>query len=315
VAGNPSPGGGARYASPTMNASPCSPVDSEFDDGSSALTVASLQVYPIKSCAGLALSQAALAATGLAHDRQWMLVDAEGVFVTQRTQARLALVRPVLGEDGALTVSAPDRPALTLPARAAGPIGPVRVWDDEVQARGAGAEADRWFSDVLGTPVRLVQFADERPRLSSARWTGDVAAENAFSDGYPILVTSTASLDELNRRLTARGAAPVTMQRFRPNLVLDGLDAHGEDHLDELHFDTPEGAVVLRLVKPCPRCPVPNIDPLTADIGTEPGDTLAGYRADPRLDGAITFGMNAVIVEGLGRTLALGQAGRGTVRF
>ena len=105
------------------------------------------------------------------------------------------------------------------------------------------------------------------------------------------------------------------MQRFRPNLVLAGLDAHAEDHLDELHIATPDGPVVLRLVKPCPRCPIPNIDPDTAVPGHEPGDTLAGYRADPRVGGAISFGMNAVIVEGVGRRLAVGQDGRGTVRF
>jgi uncharacterized protein YcbX len=151
--------------------------------------------------------------------------------------------------------------------------------------------------------------------LSSPRWTGDLAAENAFSDGYPILVVSSAALAELNGRLAERGVAPMTLARFRPNLVLDGLAAHGEDGLDELLFDTPEGPIRLRLVKPCPRCPIPNIDPLTAEAGTEPGDTLASYRADARVGGAITFGMNAVIVEGFGRTLRLGQGGRGTVRF
>ena len=105
------------------------------------------------------------------------------------------------------------------------------------------------------------------------------------------------------------------MARFRPNLVLDGLGPHGEDGLDELQFDTPDGPVTLRLVKPCPRCPIPNIDPDTAVAGHEPGDTLSRYRADARVDGAITFGMNAVIVEGVGRRLVAGQGGRGTVRF
>lgn len=299
---------------PAVGSDPAEPA-TVSDDGSSAVTVAGLHIYPVKSCAGLALQQVGLTATGFAFDRQWMLVDADGEFVTQREHARLALVRPALHADGALTLSAAGAPALDLPARAAGERLRVRVWDDVVDAISAGSDADRWCSDFLGEPVRLVQFAPEQKRLSSRRWTGALDAENAFSDGYPILVVSSAALLELNRRLAERGQPAVTLARFRPNLVLDGLDAHGEDGLDELRFDTPEGPVCLRLVKPCPRCPVPNIDPLSAESGSEPGDTLSGYRSDPRVNGAITFGMNAVIVEGVGRDLQLGQAGRGTVRF
>jgi hypothetical protein len=285
------------------------------DDGSSPFTIAALHLYPVKSAAGLTVPATVLAPTGFAHDRQWMLVDDQHAFVTQREHARLALLRPCLADDGALTLTAPDRAPLVLPATATGERLRVRVWDDVVAAHAVSADADRWCSDFVGAPVRLVQFAAGQRRLSSARWCGDVEAENAFSDGYPILVVSTASLAELNRRLAARGHAPVTLARFRPNLVLDGLDAHGEDGLDELHLDTPDGPVRLRLVKPCPRCPIPNIDPDTATAGHEPGDTLAGYRSDARVGGAITFGMNAVIVEGVGHRLAVGQAGRGTVRF
>ncbi|MFM2056297.1 MAG: hypothetical protein RLY71_682 [Pseudomonadota bacterium] len=298
-----------------MSSAASFPHDDGADDGSSLVRIAGLHIYPIKSCAGLALPSVALAATGLAHDRQWMLVDADGEFVTQREYARLALVQPQLGADGALQLAAPGAAPLGLPATATGERLRVRVWDDVVEAHAASATADRWFSDFLGEPVRLVQFAPGQRRLSSARWTGALQAENAFSDGYPILVVSAAALDELNRRLAAQGHPVVTMARFRPNLVLDGLDQHGEDHLDELVFETPDGPVRLRLVKPCPRCPVPNIDPATAVAGTEPGDTLASYRTDARVGGAITFGMNAVIVAGVGHRLAVGQGGRGTVRF
>jgi uncharacterized protein YcbX len=105
------------------------------------------------------------------------------------------------------------------------------------------------------------------------------------------------------------------MRRFRPNLVLDGLDAHGEDHLDEIRFDTPEGPVRLKLVKPCSRCSIPDVDPLTAEIGHAVGDALTAYRVDARLNGALTFGMNAVIVEGIGRTLRRGMVGGATYRF
>ena len=152
-------------------------------------------------------------------------------------------------------------------------------------------------------------------RLSSRRWTGAFEAENAFSDAYPLLVASTAGLAELNRRLAAAGEAPVTMERFRPNLVLDGLDAHGEDHLDEIRFTTPEGPVRLKLVKPCARCTIPDVDPATAEQGHAVGDVLASYRADARLDGALTFGMNAIVLEGVDCPVRVGMTGMADYRF
>lgn len=296
-------------------ATPSSDVVDNADDGSTPVRVSSLHLYPVKSCAGIDLAQARLSATGLAGDRQWMLVDEQGGFVTQRTHPRMALLRPRADPDGGWCLQGPDGTCWALPALAGGERMRVRVWNDEVEACTAGDDVDRAFSEALGARVRAVQFVAGQKRWSSARWTGDLQAENAFSDGYPILVVSRSALDELNRRLSNRGQGPVTMTRFRPNLVLDGLDPHGEDGLDELVFPTPEGDVRLRLVKPCPRCPIPNIDPLTAESGHEPGDTLSTYRADPRVDGAITFGMNAVIVEGVGRALSVGQVGTGTVKF
>jgi hypothetical protein len=195
----------------------------------------------------------------------------------------------------------------------------VRVWDDIVKAYDMGPLAAQWFSDFLGPggerTLRLARFDPEEKRLSNPRWAGDIEAENAFADGFPLLVASTASLADLNTRLAARGAAPVTMQRFRPNLVLDGLQAFDEDHLHELTVTTDDGPVVLRLVKPCTRCSIPNVDPTTAETSHEPGATLAGFRADPRMNGGITFGMNAVIVSGIERTLRLGQRVRASWHF
>ena len=162
----------------------------------------------------------------------------------------------------------------------------------------------------LGQPLRLVRFDPDQKRLSSRRWTGEVEAENAFSDGYPLLVASTASLDELNRRLGLAGQAPVTMARFRPNLVLDGLDAHGEDHLDEVVFAAPEGPVRIKLVKPCSRCSIPDVHPDTAATGEAVGQALRAYRADARVGGAITFGMNTIVRAGAETELFEGQAGR-----
>jgi uncharacterized protein YcbX len=279
-----------------------------------SVRIASLHVHPIKSCAGLNVDHAQLTATGLQHDRQWVLVDAEGVFATQRQRPRMALVRPQV-EGQRLRLSAPGLPDL-LVTPTNGDRRLVRVWDDEIMAFDEGEAAAQWLQQALGESLRLVRFDPAQRRLSSAKWTGELEAENQFSDGFPVLVASTAGLAELNRRLAERGHAPVGIERFRPNLVLDGLeDANGEDFIDELRFDTPEGPVVLKLVKPCVRCTIPSVDPATGEQGHEPSDTLAGYRADSRMQGGITFGMNAVIVEGIGRTLRAGMPGEATLAF
>jgi hypothetical protein len=278
------------------------------------VTLHSLHVHPIKSCAGIAAKEALLVETGLEFDRAWMVVDAGGSFVTQRELPRLQLVKPNLRQHD-MVLRAPGMLALHILLDTVEAPCRVRVWDDEVAAYDMGDLAAQWFSDFLGQRSRLVRFDPAQRRLSNRRWTGEIDAENAFSDGYPLLVASTASLVELNRRLAERGHGAVTMERFRPNLVLDGLDAHDEDFVDELTLEAPEGRVRLKLVKPCPRCPIPNVDPVTAEPGHEPGDTLASYRADPRVDGAVTFGMNAVIVEGIERTLRVGAKGVATIGF
>ncbi len=276
--------------------------------------VHSLHIYPIKSCAGIALGHGLLIETGLDLDRAWMVVDEQGEFVTQRELPRMALIQPSLKHDD-LVLRAPGMLALHLSLN--GVEGSVRakVWNDWVAAYDMGDLAAQWFSDFLGRRLRLVRFDPEQRRLSDKRWTGVLEAENAFADGFPLLVTSTASLYELNQRLRAQGHADVTLARMRPNLVLDGLEAHGEDHLDQIVFDTAEGPVRLKLVKPCARCSIPDVDPLTAETGHAVGDVLAGYRADPRMDGQLTFGMNGVLVEGIDRVLRVGMAGGATFRF
>jgi uncharacterized protein YcbX len=276
--------------------------------------IAALNVHPIKSCAGVPLREALLIETGLEFDRAWMVVDAAGRFVTQRELPRLALIRPTL-KTSEKVLRAPGMMALHVALDAVEAPCRVTVWDDEVAAYDMGDLAAQWFSDFLEQPLRLARFDPEQKRLSNRQWTGDIEAENAFSDGYPVLVTSQAGLDELNRRLGDAGHGPVTMDRFRPNLVLDGLEPNGEDHLDEIAFDTPEGPVRLKLVKPCARCTIPDVDPLTAETGHDVGDALQTYRADARLDGAITFGMNAVIVEGNERLLRVGMPGHASYRF
>ena len=296
--------------------SPWSPVTPPIDNPSPACTVAALALHPIKSCAGVDAREALLVETGFEFDRAWMVVDEHGEMLTQRELPRLALIQPTLRHSD-LVLRAPGMLALHLRLDTVEEPTRVRVWDDVVKAYDMGALAAQWFSDFLGTaakgPLRLARFDPEEHRLSDPKWTAEVKAENQFSDGFPLLVANRASLAELNGRLAAKGVAPVTMQRFRPNLVLDGLQPWDEDHIHEIDISTAEGLVTLRLVKPCARCSIPDIDPISAELGAEPGLTLAGFRSDPRLEGAITFGMNAVIVKGLELTLRTGQTA--TVRF
>jgi uncharacterized protein len=276
--------------------------------------IAALHLHPVKSCGGVAVDEALVIETGLEFDRAWMLVDAAGEMLTQRDLPTLALVKPTLRHHD-LILRAPGMLALHLALDRVEAATRARVWGDEVKAYDMGALAAQWFSDFCGTPLRLVRFDPEQRRLSDRRWTGAVEAENAFSDGFPLLVANRASLADLNARLSARGAAPVGMERFRPNLVLEGLAAWEEDHVDLLSIDTPDGPLRLKLVKPCVRCTIPGVDPATGVQGTEPGDTLAGFRADARVDGGITFGVNAIVLDGVEHTLRVGQAVRATIAF
>jgi uncharacterized protein YcbX len=191
----------------------------------------------------------------------------------------------------------------------------VRVWDDEVPAFDMGGVAAQWFTDFLGRPLRLVRFDPEHRRLSNTKWTHGAEALNQFSDGYPLLLASTASLDLLNGKLAARGHAPVGIERFRPNIVLEGIEAHDEDRVELLRIAADDGEVQLRPVKPCPRCPIPDIDPATAESDPAVSDALQGYRRSELLGGAVAFGMNAIVVEGLDRTLRVGQAATGNWKF
>jgi len=288
-----------------------SDVESAQDD----LLVAGLHLHPIKSCAGIAVEDALLVETGLEFDRTWMVVDAEGEFVSQREQPRMALVKPTLRTDD-LVLRAPGMLALHLmQGRAEAPCR-VTVWADTLDAYDMGDLAAQWFSDYLGQRVRLARFDPAVRRLCDKRWTGEFEAETAFADGFPLLVASTASLAELNQRLVAAGHDAVTMQRFRPNIVLDGvLGANGEDFIDELSIESIDGPVLLKLVKPCGRCTIPDVDPANAVRGHAVTDTLAASRAEPRIGGRLAFGMNAIVVSGVGHRLRAGARARSTLNF
>jgi uncharacterized protein len=279
-----------------------------------AVQLESIHVYPVKSCAGVTPREALLVETGFDLDHAWAVIDVAGRFVSQRELPRMALVRTTLKSDE-LILRAPGMLAVHVALDRVEERTEVEIWKDRVGAYDMGALCAQWFSDFLGRPLRLARFDPEARRLAEKRWTGAIDAETAFQDGFPLLVASTASLAEVNRRLANGGHAPVTLERFRPNLVLAGIDAHEEDQIDEIVFATDEGPVRLKLVKPCARCPIPDVDPASGERGHAVGDVLQQYRADPRRGGALTFAMNAVIVEGIGRTLAAGMRGEATYAF
>jgi len=246
------------------------------------IRVAELNVYPVKACRGMRVSSARVVERGFAGDRRWMIVDAEGMFVTQRTERRLALVSAVLGDGEELELSAPGAGEIRLPATYdAGARRKVQVWS-HVGAAVAHPEGSAWISGFLGAPHSLVYMPDDERRSVNPERArpNDIVG---FADAYPVLLISEASLDALNARL----AAPITMQRFRPNIVVSGAEAFAEDTWKTLTI----GSLGFRGVKRCDRCVVTTVDPETAEAGVEPLRTLATFR---REDGKVWFGMNLI---------------------
>jgi len=261
-------------------------------------TLTDLHIYPVKSCRGISLQDARIAPTGLTDDRHWMLVRPNGRFITQREYPRMALISTQVNDE-ALTLGAPYMANLKVPRNGTGDTRPVTVWKFDGRGVDCGDAAAAWASQYLETPLRLVRFDVDTPRVCSPEWTGDTRAVTEFADGYPILVISRASLAELNSRLPK--ALP--MERFRPNLVIDGVDAYAEDRIHELRA----GPVSLRIVKPCTRCSITTTDQQTGTLdGVEPLATLKTYRNDRELKG-VKFGQNAIVVDGSGSHLRVGR--------
>lgn len=273
--------------------------------------LSALTLYPIKSCAGLALQEAMLTTAGLGIsngqllDREWMVVDQNGGYMTQRDFPRMALITPTL-QASTLAVDFPGLPTLELALERPGPEAPTRrvhIWDDSLRAWDCDDATAAWFSQALGVPCRLVRFHADVTRAVSEKWTNGVAATTLFSDGYPVLVIGQASLDDLNDKLRGAGREPLPMNRFRPNVVIDGIDAFEEDYTGTFQL----GDAVLTPVKPCPRCPMPSVNQATGEFGPDPLDILQSYRAKPELDGALCFGMNAILTAGDGQLVRVGQ--------
>lgn len=272
-------------------------------------SISELTMYPIKSCAGIALTEAVVTASGLSYggigDREWMLVDESGLFLTQREYPRMACLRiTIVGDTLRVDTDTMATLSISLKANANAQKITVQIWETEVIADDAGEEAAIWFSQALGTRCRLVRFSPQAQRYANTKWTGDTLVPTRFADGYPLLLIAQASLEDLNRRAIAQGRQAVPMNRFRPNIVIDGVEAFEEDYAASYLL---QNGIQLRPVKPCPRCPIPAVDQLTGEVGASPVDILQSYRANPIVDGEITFGMNVILEQGAGLVLRVGD--------
>lgn len=240
--------------------------------------LSAITLYPIKSCRGISVKNAALVPRGLERDRRYMLVDENGHFITQREEHSLALVDMAVAEAGWL-VSAPEHGSFTLPLLIeAGEELVTEVWRSIVNAL-VVPEGGRWFSQFLGRSVRLVYF----PEPSEREVEGEPGSVVAFQDAYPFLIVSEESLDDLN----ARVARPLEMERFRPNLVVRGVEPYAEESWQNFRI----GGARFRMTRPCVRCVVTTLDPRTGEGAKEPLATLARYHT---YEGKVSFGMNAV---------------------
>jgi uncharacterized protein YcbX len=250
-------------------------------------TVSALSRYPVKGCAGVPAQRLDLVATGPRYDRAFMFVTPDGLFRSQRSTPRLAVVRPDIVHDGTkLTLAAPGHADVTVDVLPDGPHVPVTVHTWSGFGIDQGDDAAEWAGTVLGEPVRLMRVPTDHERQVDERH-GPVG----YADSTPLHLTSLSSLDDLNARILERGADPVPMARFRPNIVVAGwATPFTEDGARTIRV----GGAVLRYVKPDVRCQVTMVDQDRGEKdGPEPLRTLATFRRDP--DGGVMFGVKLAV--------------------
>jgi uncharacterized protein YcbX len=246
------------------------------------LQLTALNIYPIKSTTGIQLRAAQVTWQGLQHDRRWMIVDQQGKFMTQRKFPQMALITVQVGEDH-LKITAPNQSPLALPLTptSGAPLA-VEIWGDRCQALSMGIDAQTWFSEFLQVPCQLVFMPESTHRPTDHGKLGNNQLVS-FADAYPFLLISEASLADLNTRLEY----PIPMNRFRPNLVVQGCDAFAEDTWQTIRI----GEITFTVAKSCARCSIPGVDQTTGIASKEPLLTLAKYRLT---NGEIWFGQNLV---------------------
>ena len=246
------------------------------------LSIHSLHIYPVKSCRGIDLTAAELVHTGIKYDRHWMLVDEKGDFLSQRTHPRMATIVCALS-DQSLLITAPGQPELEVPLEQdADSYRLVNIWADTCNAVIVSAQASHWFSQVLGLKCDLVFLPDSEHRQVDTRYAAP-GKRVGFADGFPLLIVSLASIDLLNSKLEQK----VDINRFRPNIVIDGCPPHAEDDWSRIII----GDIEIQLAKPCSRCVIPSIDQNSSEKHPTLLKALASYR---RYDNKVLFGQNGL---------------------
>ena len=247
------------------------------------IILSGLFIYPVKSLAGISLGSCELDHMGLKYDRRWMLVTPEGRFLSQRNYPKMALIQPRF-EKNELILEMSGMDDLSIPlAGYAKKTMRVKIWDDELEATDVGDESCAWFSEALGVDCHLVYIEDDEIRQCDRQYAKE-GDHTGFSDGFPLLLLSEASLEDLNDRLEIS----VPMKRFRPNLVVKGCEAFAEDTWKNFQV----GGMFFRVVKPCSRCVITTVNPDTGvKAGAEPLKTLSTYR---RWDNKVYFGQNVI---------------------
>jgi len=252
--------------------------------GTNHLVVDSLHVYPLKGAAGFSPQSWPVDERGLRHDRRFMVVDADGVFISQRTNPRMALIGAAISDAGLRITSAAGTLDVAFPSSSA-PTLRATVWDDCLDVRIADPNASRMLSEGLGVPAQLVWMTDDCERLTSLK-RGEPRRHVSFADAAPLLLTTTAALEELNTRLQRSGSSGIPMDRFRPNVVVRGATAGADDEWRALRI----GSAAFRVSNACKRCKVITIDQSTGEFaGNDPLTTLAAYRAEGP---SVTFGQH-----------------------
>ncbi len=259
------------------------------------IKIKDLYVYPVKSCKGIRVDEIALSPTGFLGDRGWMVIDERGVFVSQREQPKLALVAPKLLADK-LVLNAPGMPELVISSKVqSGERVQVDLFGEKISSLAASSDASAWFAKYLGGTYHLVACDPEFFRKGGVQYPSRDEAPTSFVDNYGILVISEASRDDLNARLVSG----VPMNRFRPNIVVEGVDPYGEDYFASASTKD----VTLRFIDLCYRCNLTTIDQEKAEFGQEPLATLGRYRNSKI---GVRFGNYAAVAGGVGKTLQAG---------
>ena len=255
----------------------------------SILQLSQINIHPIKSCSSISLSSATVDQLGLIGDRRFVLVDEQGLFITGRTYPQLTLIMIKQTAQG-LTLNAPNMPNLLINfSKFSSNYKKIQVWNDLINAQHCAEAYDRWFSQFLSTPCQLMYFGEKSQRLVK-----DYNDEVAFADGYPLLLISQASLDDLNHKLKQQQLSPITMSQFRTNLVIANGEAYQEDSWRHIRI----GEAEFEVVKPCSRCVFTTVDPKTGEKHSEmqPLKTLRQYRASRHKKG-IMFGQNLITIK------------------